>query len=106
MRTVRDLQSNGTTSADPSDAILRNRSSESTPGSSAIFTWDEIRTHALPEDKWLVIDGDVYDISKWSRRHPGGKAIISHYAGQDASVGLILWWKMLMLLQNGYHNTK
>lgn len=90
MRTVRDLQSNGTTSADPSDAILRNRSSESTPGSSAIFTWDEIRTHALPEDKWLVIDGDVYDISKWSRIHPGGKAIISHYAGQDASVGTLV----------------
>nr|WNZ34333.1 Fatty acid desaturase C1 [Hemicentrotus pulcherrimus] len=84
MRKSKDLSSDGTTSADPADATHRNRSGESTP-SSAIFTWDEIRTHVLPEDKWLVIDGDVYDISIWSRRHPGGKAIISHYAGQDAS---------------------
>nr|AQP31156.1 fatty acid desaturase C1 [Paracentrotus lividus] len=82
MWTIRDSHPNNTMSTNLDDTALRHRSSEST---SAIFTWEEVRTHVLPDDKWLVIDGDVYDISLWSRRHPGGKAIISHYAGQDAS---------------------
>ncbi|XP_072164639.1 acyl-CoA (8-3)-desaturase-like [Diadema setosum] len=50
-----------------------------------IYTWDEVRQHATPDDKWLVIDGEVYDITKWSNKHPGGRRVISHYAGQDAS---------------------
>ncbi|NXS30124.1 FADS1 desaturase, partial [Pomatostomus ruficeps] len=34
---------------------------------------------------WLVIDRKVYDVSKFSKRHPGGSRVISHYAGQDAT---------------------
>ena len=55
-----------------------------------MYTWEEIRRHALDDDKWLVIDGEVYDISSWAKRHPGGRKVISHYAGQDASVRLDL----------------
>ena len=50
------------------------------------LTWDEVTKHQTKGDSWIVIDGDVYDISKFSQRHPGGK-VISHYAGQDATVG-------------------
>ncbi|NXL56361.1 FADS1 desaturase, partial [Chordeiles acutipennis] len=34
---------------------------------------------------WLVIDRKVYDVSKFSKLHPGGSRVISHYAGQDAT---------------------
>ncbi|NWR54429.1 FADS1 desaturase, partial [Bucorvus abyssinicus] len=34
---------------------------------------------------WLVIDRKVYDATKFSKRHPGGSRVISHYAGQDAT---------------------
>ncbi|NWV57880.1 FADS1 desaturase, partial [Daphoenositta chrysoptera] len=34
---------------------------------------------------WLVIDRKVYDVSEFSKRHPGGTRVISHYAGQDAT---------------------
>ncbi|NXW00106.1 FADS1 desaturase, partial [Fregetta grallaria] len=34
---------------------------------------------------WLVIDRKVYDVSKFSKQHPGGSRVISHYAGQDAT---------------------
>ncbi|NXG78033.1 FADS1 desaturase, partial [Baryphthengus martii] len=34
---------------------------------------------------WLVIDRKVYDVSKFSKRHPGGSRVLSHYAGQDAT---------------------
>ncbi|NWZ24170.1 FADS1 desaturase, partial [Asarcornis scutulata] len=34
---------------------------------------------------WLVIDRNVYDVSTFSKLHPGGSRVISHYAGQDAT---------------------
>ncbi|XP_072180684.1 acyl-CoA 6-desaturase-like [Diadema setosum] len=63
----------------------------STPPASKRFlgelTWEEVRKHDGKEvkDKWLVIDSQVYDITRWSRRHPGGYKVITHYAGQDAT---------------------
>ena len=51
-----------------------------------VYTWDEVRKHDLSTDKWIVINDDVYDITEWAKRHPGGFRIISHYAGQDATV--------------------
>lgn len=55
------------------------------------FTWEEIglRTGRIQphlQEKWLVIDRKVYDISSFFKRHPGGQRVISHYAGQDATV--------------------
>lgn len=50
------------------------------------FTWDDVKKHVNRKDQWIVVDKEVYDISTWSRRHPGGSKIISHYAGQDATV--------------------
>lgn len=49
-------------------------------------TWEEIKKHTSEEDKWIVIDGQVYDITRWARKHPGGRRVITHYAGQDATV--------------------
>lgn len=50
------------------------------------FSWEEIQKHNLRTDKWLVIDRKVYNVTKWSSRHPGGHRVISHYAGEDATV--------------------
>ncbi|XP_030835157.1 acyl-CoA 6-desaturase [Strongylocentrotus purpuratus] len=49
------------------------------------YTWEEVRKHTEVDDKWLVVDGNVYDITKWAKRHPGGNKVISHYSGQDAT---------------------
>ena len=53
---------------------------------SGIFNWDEIKSHNSQKDRWIVIDGQVYDVTEWSKRHPGGSRMIGHYAGQDATV--------------------
>ena len=50
------------------------------------LNWDEIKRHTKSDDKWIVIDRTVYNISEWARKHPGGQRVISHYAGQDATV--------------------
>lgn len=36
-------------------------------------------------DAWLAIDGIVYDVSKFARLHPGGRAFIMTGAGKDCS---------------------
>jgi len=55
-------------------------------GAQQEYTWDEVRKHDSTSDKWIVINDDVYNITDWAKRHPGGFRIISHYAGQDATV--------------------
>ena len=49
-------------------------------------TLEEVRKHNKRDDKWLVINGKAYDITHFAKRHPGGAKVISHYAGEDASV--------------------
>ncbi|CAH1253338.1 FADS1 [Branchiostoma lanceolatum] len=51
----------------------------------APLTWEEIRTHDNMSDLWIVIDGYVYDLSAWARRHPGGRKVLEFYGGQDAT---------------------
>ncbi|KAL8170053.1 UNVERIFIED_CONTAM: Fatty acid desaturase 1 [Gekko kuhli] len=63
----------------------------SPPGPARLLTWDEIQRRSGREpERWLVIERKVYDISRFHKRHPGGSRVISHYAGQDATVGLCL----------------
>jgi fatty acid desaturase 2 (delta-6 desaturase) len=49
------------------------------------YSWDDVKRHAQDDDKWIVIEGRVYNITQWSKKHPGGSRIIGHYAGQDAT---------------------
>lgn len=50
------------------------------------YTWEEIQKHTLRTDKWLVIERKVYNVTQWANRHPGGHRVISHCAGEDATV--------------------
>ncbi|XP_060566805.1 acyl-CoA 6-desaturase-like [Ruditapes philippinarum] len=47
--------------------------------------WSEIERHNSRDDRWIVIGGEVYDVTSWSYKHPGGSRLIGHYAGQDAT---------------------
>ncbi|KAG8702168.1 hypothetical protein FRC08_003654 [Ceratobasidium sp. 394] len=52
-----------------------------------LFTTEEVAEHNSPEDLWIVIDSDVYDLSRFVGIHPGGKAVLLDriVAGQDAT---------------------
>lgn len=54
-------------------------------GAGQVIPWSEIEKHSSNDDRWIVIDGQVYDVTEWSKKHPGGHKIIGHYAGQDAT---------------------
>jgi fatty acid desaturase 2 (delta-6 desaturase) len=65
-----------------------------------VYTWSEVQLHTKKDDKWLVMDGQVYNITNWVSKHPGGSKVISHYAGQDATVSIIylVIYQSLMVL--------
>lgn len=45
----------------------------------------ELAQHNKPENAWIVINGDVLDVSKFAMLHPGGERPIHMYAGKDAT---------------------
>jgi len=44
-----------------------------------------VAKHATKDDCWIVINGEVLDITKFMPEHPGGDAVIMMFAGKDAS---------------------
>lgn len=48
------------------------------------FTLDDVSTHNSKSDCWMAIKGEVYDVTDYIRRHPGGNQIILG-CGTDAS---------------------
>ncbi|KAL5342549.1 FMN-dependent dehydrogenase-domain-containing protein [Aspergillus crustosus] len=45
----------------------------------------EISSHKMPNDCWIVVDNQVWDVSDFLEKHPGGPSIILKYAGRDAT---------------------
>jgi len=50
-----------------------------------VYDVDTVSRHNTPEDGWIVIRGVVYDITKFSEFHPGGKSILFKNLGTDVS---------------------
>ncbi|KAJ7216157.1 nitrate reductase [Mycena rebaudengoi] len=46
---------------------------------------DELQRHAGEEHPWFVVNGHVYDGTKFLESHPGGRASIMGTAGQDVT---------------------
>ena len=49
-----------------------------------MYSMKDVRMHNKAEDGWIVIGNNVYDITTWIDKHPGG-AIIKDYLGKDGS---------------------
>lgn len=49
------------------------------------FAVSEVMKHNTLEDCWIAIEGHVYDVSEFLKKHPGGASQILRYAGNDAT---------------------
>jgi cytochrome b involved in lipid metabolism len=54
-------------------------------GGNTPVSLQELQAHNTEDDVWLVLHGDVYDLTSYSERHPGGAAIITDFAGKDGT---------------------
>jgi len=65
------------------------------------FTLEEVAKHSSEGDSWIVIDGKVYDVSKFAKVHPGGAGILRLYAGKDATNEFFSFHKAAVLATTG-----
>jgi len=57
------------------------------------FSTADVASHNKADSLYVIVDEDVYDLTKFQDEHPGGKKILQRVAGKDASKQ---FWK--------YHN--
>lgn len=57
------------------------------PGARAAdsYTLADVAAHSTAGDCWTVVQGNVYDLTNWVRRHPGGPANILRICGKDGT---------------------
>ncbi len=53
-------------------------------GTETTYTLDDVAAHATESNCWMVLDGDVYDVTTYIPNHPGGKTLLGS-CGTDAT---------------------
>jgi len=54
-------------------------------GNLAEYTSEDVAKHTKKDDVWVIIDGQVLDVTNFLPDHPGGEKAILLYAGRDAT---------------------
>jgi cytochrome b involved in lipid metabolism len=49
------------------------------------LTVEEVKKHTTSSDCWMIINGNVYDVSNYDVNHPGGSYRIDSFCGKDAT---------------------
>lgn len=50
------------------------------------YTVDEVKAHKTKDSLWIIIEGLIYDVTKWQADHPGGDEVLLELGGEDATV--------------------
>ncbi|KAF8402090.1 hypothetical protein HHK36_013042 [Tetracentron sinense] len=50
-----------------------------------VFSLAQVSEHNTSKDCWLIINGKVYDVTKFLEDHPGGDEVLLSATGKDAT---------------------
>jgi cytochrome b involved in lipid metabolism/CDGSH-type Zn-finger protein len=68
-----------------------------------VFTEEEIAKHRSKDSLWMIIKGNVYDITTYVPSHPGGERALLKFAGRDGTENVQFHSsKMLEILNSRY----
>jgi uncharacterized membrane protein len=69
----------------PSASASESKSSSSAKSTISGYSLSDVAKHASSSSCWSAIDGNVYDLTNWINRHPGGAEVIKAICGKDGS---------------------
>ncbi|GAA5965174.1 hypothetical protein JCM8115_005378 [Rhodotorula mucilaginosa] len=52
---------------------------------SKAITAQEVSQHTSADSAWVIIEGNVYDVTEFLEDHPGGKKVLLKACGQDST---------------------
>eukprot|EP00485_Elphidium_margaritaceum_P006383 CAMPEP_0202703926 /NCGR_PEP_ID=MMETSP1385-20130828/16711_1 /ASSEMBLY_ACC=CAM_ASM_000861 /TAXON_ID=933848 /ORGANISM="Elphidium margaritaceum" /LENGTH=462 /DNA_ID=CAMNT_0049361855 /DNA_START=45 /DNA_END=1433 /DNA_ORIENTATION=+ len=62
----------------------------STSAKVKVISREEFAAHHFRGDCWIEIEGNVYDVSQWMKKHPGGERLLECLGGKDATLPFLL----------------
>jgi hypothetical protein len=55
------------------------------PSKAAALTMNDVSANNTAKSCWSAIDGNVYDLTRWIKSHPGGQSAITFLCGTDGT---------------------
>jgi len=75
-------------SAKPSASASPSQSKSASPSTSSgltQLTLEEVKKHDSGTSCWSIVYGNVFDLTNWITKHPGGAAVIRAICGKDGT---------------------
>ncbi len=80
-------ETTGSTTPQAPAGTAQGESAAPAPTSSGekTYTMADVSAHATAASCWSIINGNVYDLTSWIGKHPGGEKAITQLCGKDGS---------------------
>ncbi|AQK62784.1 Cytochrome b5 [Zea mays] len=59
------------------------------PTLTKLYSMKEAALHNTPDDCWVVVDGKIYDVTKYLEDHPGGADVLLEATGAASLVRML-----------------